>query len=457
MILSELQQSPLAFRKALLIDSDQGPAPLASVAAPFQVTDFAALDDGWRRAVFGASITAKYQRAWIERGRGGSKTSDEAVMAAWALFASRRQLCLIAAAADEDQARLLRNALGRLCYLNPWLGSLLEVRALSVVNKHTGSTLEIISSDAPTSFGLLTDAVIIDELTCHRNRDLFDSLFSSVAKRNTAVLVLLMNAGVQQSFQWELREAIRNDPATWYFNTVGPPPWVSESMLAQQQKLLPNASYRRIWLSEWVSGGGDALTEADINHAFSSGIGPMERPESEWDFVAGLDLGILRNWTSLVILGINRGRFGFGKIRCAAIRTWKPTAGAKVNVANVEGTILEMHQRFRLRQINIDPWEARALGQRLSATGPAAADKYLTKHHGQTTELAKKMRVVEVPPTAQNLQRIATAVIETFQDHRIELFDHVDLRRDLNRLMVEEARQQFLSSRLATNCRWCAR
>ncbi len=48
------------------------------------------------------------------------------------------------------------------------------------------------------------------------------------------------------------------------------------------------------------------------------------------------------------------------------------------------------------------------------------------------------MRVVEVPPTAQNLQRIATATIETFQDHRIELFDHTDLRRDLNRLMVEE-------------------
>ena len=40
-------------------------------------------------------------------------------------------------------------------------------------------------------------------------------------------------------------------------------------------------------------------------------------------------------------------------------------------------------------------------------------------------------------PTAQNLQRIATAVIETFQDHRIELFDD-DSRRVLSRLMVEE-------------------
>ena len=282
MNLLELQNDPAAFRQALLVDTDQGPAPLASVAAPFQVADFAAVDDGWRRAVFGASVTAKYQRAWIERGRGGSKTSDEAVMACWALFASRRQLSLVAAAADEDQARLLRDACGRLVHLNPaLLGHILEVRALSVINKHTGSTLEILSSDAPTSFGLLVDGCIVDELTCHRKRDLFDSLFSSVGKKQTAMLVLLMNAGVQQSFQWELREAIRNDPG-WYFSTVGPPPWVLESTLLEQQRLLPNASFRRIWLSEWVSGGGDALTESDINHAFPSGIGPMDRVEPHW-------------------------------------------------------------------------------------------------------------------------------------------------------------------------------
>ncbi len=282
-------------------------------------------------------------------------------MASWALFASRRQLSLVAAAADQDQARLLRDACGRLAYLNPWLGNILEIRADSVVNAHTKSTLEILSSDAPTSYGLLVDGVIVDELTCHKKRDLFDSLFSSVGKKQTAMLVLLMNAGVQQSFQWELREAIRNDPG-WYFSTVGPPPWVLESTLLEQQRLLPNASFRRIWLSEWVSGGGDALTEQDIIAAFSSGIGPLDHGQGDMDFVAGLDLGISRNWTALVVLGINRSQYGFGKIRCAAVRTWKPNAasGNKVNVGNVEDTIWEMQQRFHLRQINIDPWESRA-------------------------------------------------------------------------------------------------
>ena len=105
--------SPAEFRRALIIDTDGGPRPLADVADAWQLKDFAALDDGWRR-VAGWNVTGK-QRAYLERPRGHSKTGDLACMVAWVLLASRKRLSGVAAAADRDQAGLLRDAISKLC------------------------------------------------------------------------------------------------------------------------------------------------------------------------------------------------------------------------------------------------------------------------------------------------------------------------------------------------------
>lgn len=46
--------------------------------------------------------------------------------------------------------------------------------------------------------------------------------------------------------------------------------------------------------------------------------------------------------------------------------------------------------------------------------------------------------MVEITPSGKNLQAIASAVIEAFNDQRIQLFEDADLRRDLHRLRIEE-------------------
>ena len=139
MKLLDLQRDPAAFRSALLIDTDQGSVPFAECMDEWQRADFAALDDGWRRAVLGSKQKATYQRGWLERPRGHAKTLDLGVMSSWALFASRRRLSGIAAAGDLDQARLLRDAIGRLVYCNPWLGKFLEVQNTRIINPNTQS------------------------------------------------------------------------------------------------------------------------------------------------------------------------------------------------------------------------------------------------------------------------------------------------------------------------------
>lgn len=437
MNLLELQQSPAAFRAALLIDTDSGPKPFWP--DPWQQADFAALDSGWKRAVIGTSQPAEKQRAWLERPRGHSKSADLGSMAAWALFASRRPLSGIAAAGDQDQARLLRDAISKLLHHNPWLARVLEVQAYRVVNLHTGSTLEIITSDAPTSYGLTPDFIIADEVTHWKKRDLWDSLLSSAAKRSTCMLICISNAGVTDDWQWKTREAVRVDP-DWYFSRLDGPcaSWIRPNLLAEQARLLPTIAFARLWLNRWTTGGGDALTEADIAAAFRADLAPQGQAMPGFEYVAGLDLGVARDSSALCVLGIRRGHAGHGMIRLAAAKVWRPTPGSRVNLQDVEDSIADTHARFNLKALNYDPWNAAHLASRLQAGGLSLYSHNLGKHH-QTS----RVPMVETTPTPKNLQAMATVLIEAFNDHRIELFPLPELHRDLRRLRVEEKSYGF--------------
>jgi hypothetical protein len=85
----------------------------AEVMDDWQDEDFRALDPGFLRAV-GHQVKGGHSRAWLERGRGHSKTQDLAVMSTWALAFAPRTIKGVAAANDREQARLMRDSIERL-------------------------------------------------------------------------------------------------------------------------------------------------------------------------------------------------------------------------------------------------------------------------------------------------------------------------------------------------------
>ena len=104
---------PAAFRQRVMIDADSGPVPLSTCVDDWQRTDFEAMDPGWRLAVgHSPNGASALSRAYLERPRGHSKTTDLAVMATWALAFARKRITGAAAAGDRDQARLLRARVG---------------------------------------------------------------------------------------------------------------------------------------------------------------------------------------------------------------------------------------------------------------------------------------------------------------------------------------------------------
>lgn len=245
--------SPAAFRQCLCLDADTPFEP-----ADFQQQDFAAADPGWQRCI-GRDVPGGYSRMWLERTRGSSKTTDVATMVLWPLAFADKKITGICAAGDTDQAALLRGAVERILAANPWLEAILEVVKLEVRNKKTGSTLEIISSDAATSYGALVDFAVADEVshwTDGRGQELWVSLLSTVAKKPHCLLVVISNAGWHDTWQAELRDKIRTDPL-WYFHALdGPAPWITPASLAEQERLLPPKEYRRLWKNIWVTAAG---------------------------------------------------------------------------------------------------------------------------------------------------------------------------------------------------------
>lgn len=429
---------PAAFRADLIVDVNGTARRFGDVQDPWQKADFAAIDPALARCNGRSPKDAK-SRAYLERGRGHSKTTDLAVMSCWALAFAMRPLRAYALAADKDQARLLRDAMATICRLNPWLAGILDVQANMIVNVAAGhpgqgGKLEIFTSDIGSSYGILPDLIIADELThWEANAEgLWHSLISSAAKRDNCLLVVIANAGFCGTWQHGVREAARIDEA-WYFSRLDGPvaSWMTPKRLAEQRRMLPATAFARLWLNQWSASGGDALTPEDIAAAFFSDLQPMTGNESGWQFMAGVDLGLVRDSSAVVVLAVPEGGRS-GKIRLAHHRLWRPTPGTKIDLLEIERHILDLDEQFDLQLVALDSWQAEHLAQRLEA------DTSHKRRNQIKLRFGTEPWVRPINPTGSTCRDTASRMVEYFSDRRLQLFACEPLRSDLLKLRAEE-------------------
>lgn len=412
-------KSPAEFRRDLIIEVNGIQTPLCDVIEPWQVADFEGVDDGWRYCVNPRGPMPDKMRAYLERARGHSKTSDIAVMTAWAIAFAPRLIQGYAAAADRDQARLLRNAIAKLLQLNPLLAKILEVQAYLVVNvgdghPGKGSTLYIIANEAGSSYGILPDFIVCDELThWGSNGDMWDSLVSSAAKKGNCLLLVISNAGSNAGdcWQWNVREHARK-AGNWHFSTLEGPQasWITAEILAEQRLLLPGPVYQRLWLNIWVR-GGDALEGRDIDAAVTM-LHPIPSRMTGLSFVAGLDLGVKHDRSALVNLAANHAR---QRVQLASTRSWSAGPTGEIDLMDVEEAVFRANKQYHFRGVYYDPSQAALMAQRLRKRG---------------------VKMIEVPFVGANLNVMASTVLSAFKQKRIDLYDDPQLIADLGRLQL---------------------
>lgn len=381
-------ESPAAFRRAIVLDPDDA-GPLAGSLQTWQAADFAAVDAAWQ-GLAGSRRGARrcVRRAYLERPRGHSKTTDTAVQIAWILNAARRPVQGLAAAADRDQAGLLHRAIRRLISVNrPVLDGLTAFED-RIVNGRTGSRLRVISSDVASSFGELPDFVICDELCHWRNDGLWQSLFSAAAKKPECVLIVLSNAGLGRGWQWDVRESARVDPA-WYFSSLQGPqaPWITEESLAEQRRLLPPAVFARLWLNAWQHSDGEFVS---LEEAAACCDGTLEyrfAGEPRRDYVAAIDYAEKRDLT----VGCVCHREG-ERVIVDRMDVVRPAPGRPTLVEWVDRWMQEVATAFEAVEFLVDDYQLAATIQRLS--GVHRVERFRFAGGGGNDAIARNLRLL---------------------------------------------------------------
>lgn len=337
------------------------PVLFPNVIQPWQEADFCALDAGWM-SIAGHSARTGCRRAYLERPRGHSKTTDMAVQVAWILQYAKHAVTGIAAAADQDQASLLRKAASDLVQLNPVLCPDLIARRSAIINPATGSRLDIISSDVRSSWGQLPDFVVCDEL-CHWEKvDLWHSLISSAAKKPSCVLVVLTNAGVGTGWHWDVREAARTSP-DWHFSSlVGPQaPWISAAALAEQRRLLPPSVYARLWDNVWQQTDGEFVTLAEAEACCDVALKACELGKPGSSYIGAIDYAEKQDRTVGVVVHREGERIIVDRMDVVA-----PDGRRPVPVRWVEDWIKKMGRAFRPIRFVLDEYQLVGTLQKLS-------------------------------------------------------------------------------------------
>lgn len=356
--------SPQAYRDGLRLGT-AGAVKLRDILQPWQRDDFRALDAAWQ-ALAGHPVSGHpaalpiRRRAYLERPRGHSKTTDTAIQVTWILQWSPRCVRGLAAAADRDQAQLLHTAIADLIRHNPVLCPDLKVQKQVIRQQRTGSELQVISSDVGSSWGQLPDFVICDEL-CHWPRpELWYSLCSSAAKKPACVLLVLTNAGFGNGWQWQVRESARTAPE-WYFSTLNgaQAPWITPAALAEQARLLPPAVYARLWNNVWQHSDGEFVTLEEAAACVDLALSPQAQGQPDRDYIAAIDYAEKHDRTVGVVLHREGRQLVVDRMDIAV-----PQPGRPVFVQWVEDWITRTAAAFPRIQFVLDEYQLLSVIQR---------------------------------------------------------------------------------------------
>jgi hypothetical protein len=406
----QMFSDPALFRQHLVIPAGQGPAPFADVMADFQRADFARIDLAFMALACGHK--PEPGRFWWERTKGASKDTDAAVCLLWLLGFSRRPLACQVGAADQDQADELRKAAKGILRLNDWLADAVQVQSWTLLNERTDARCEIIAADVAGSHGARPDLLILNELSHVTKEDFAKNLLDNASKVPHGLVLVATNAGFVPSWQFDLRELARTSPRWCFSSYTRPAPWLEPAEIEEARRRNSANRFARLWEGQWVPESGDALSTADIEAAVTLAEATHSREEG-YSYFAGLDIGIKRDHTSLVLVGLH---YQTRRLKLCLVKDWAPPAGGKVDLGAVQAEARRVCRQFGC-VLHLDPYQAELMGQTLEGQG---------------------VGIELVPFVGKTLNEMASNIVECFTDRAIDLYPCPALLDDLRRLQLKE-------------------
>ena len=322
------------------------------------------------------------------------------------------------AAADKDQAALVFNVAAQMIRNDPELLEQCEIADSQkrIVHRKSGSFYRAISAEAYSKHGFNASVVIYDELHAAPNRELWDVLSTSQGARSQPLMIAITTAGYDRhSILYELyahAKKVLLDPSLdptflpILFEVPKEADWLDESVwrkanpalgdfrsleemriAAQRAKSIPaqENTFRRLYLNQWTEQAERWMPMA-LWKACEQSI-DWQDYEGRTCYV-GMDLSSTRDVTAIVAVFPEDDDGAFAVLPCCFVprdsmrerarkdgehwNLWEKsgllevTTGNVVDYEAVRRKLREWSERFGLRMLGFDPWNATDLVNRLT-------------------------------------------------------------------------------------------
>lgn len=319
------------------------------------------------------------------------------------------------------------------------------------INPFAGSlVLRCGSSNASGLVGLTCWSIIMDEVAAMAgdNPDsgvdyaLYDDLKPSLATfGKDGKMMLLSNPKGPIGLLYDLHENRLEDPTTlvmrlptWLTN-----PNIDKEWLDGQKKKDPQEFQMQYGAEFGASSSDPMFSSEDIDRMFSSMsmVKRKERAEGHFEYFCHLDPARTSDYYALVIAHTENmyGQIGpdFKPLRRVVIdhiHFWNPkTKNQPVKESEVEEYVIDLHNRFRFKQVSIDQWNSQSSLIKLQSMRVPIVERQFNKEYKE---------------------KIYTELSQLIRDDRIDVYDlsggeYLDQDKKIISLNeVQEAKIQFL-------------
>jgi phage terminase large subunit-like protein len=413
---------------------------------------------GWKRA----DGMRRFRFAHIELARGNGKTTLLAGIGLYLFFADGEGGAEVyCAATKKDQAKILFSEAERMRSASPGLKKRISSFRNNMNIPGTASKFEPLGADADTLDGLNVHGAIIDEFHMHKSRELLDKLETAMGKRRQPLLFTITTAGHdratacwnQHEYAEKVLEGINEDDTFFAYIAAldDGDDWQDESTWGKANPLLGTAvkieelrtvahsaaqnpsklnSFLRYRLNRWTSSETAAIRVEDWRECVGFSLEGKdarvlraeieERFEGRECFIA-VDLSATEDITCSgklftpeedEELWVFIPHFWLPEERLAQkIAEWRApydvwaregflltTEGDVVDYDAVQAQVLEDVERYEVREICFDPWNATQFANNLQKAGvPADRLVKFPQTVGSFAEPTKKLIEVMVP------------------------------------------------------------
>lgn len=323
----------------------------------------------------------KHRLALVGMARKNGKSAISSGIALWGLFMGENGGEIYSCAADRDQARIVFGDAKKMIESNPELSSQVKLYRDAIEVPSTGSIYRVLSSEAFTKEGLSPSLVIYDELHAAPNRELFDVMQLGMGARRQPLLLAITTAGVksdstgldstayslyqygQKVARGEIKDSTffmawweapidsnHRDPKTWALANPAFGDLNSVEDFESAVKRTPESEFRTKRTNAWVSSQNAWLP----NGSWENCADDIKSISPDQEIIIGFDGSFSGDASVIVGVSVEDTPHVF------LIKAWEKqptdTDDWRVDIAEVEATIIEACKNYKVREVACDPF-----------------------------------------------------------------------------------------------------